>query len=416
MRAKEGVLSEDPDMIVGPGYVVTGGEHPEVIADGAVRLVGAHIAHVGRLAELAAAFPQESLWPARGRVLLPSLVNTHVHLAHHLARGIGLEGEEQWGRYEAALSTEDVYWSASAALLEGLRHGVTTVFDFHRSGGCLENCLFELHAAASKLGVRIGMCYGADPRESENERRAAYAESRGLASKLKRERAGRAKVLLGVTVHSPADAETMLLEAYQAMEEPLCVHAALEVDTTPGERWPRALPPESSAPTLWAHAERAPRGLLGAGTERGHAFSAIGPARSSALLREREMSWGSDSGVNAPPFADSPPPCEGAEAAAHYRRLFVHGPRWAESCFDPGLGTLLPGSHADLLLVDYSPATELTSGTLLAHLAGLLRAPVSGVMVAGEILLDGGVPTTVDEQEVAARARECAARLWSRIG
>jgi len=30
--------------------------------------------------------------------------------------------------------------------------------------------------------------------------------------------------------------------------------------------------------------------------------------------------------------------------------------------------------------------------------------------------MDNGVLTTVDEREVAVRARECAARLWKRIG
>ena len=50
------------------------------------------------------------------------------------------------------------------------------------------------------------------------------------------------------------------------------------------------------------------------------------------------------------------------------------------------------------------------------HLAaGLLRSPVSGVMVGGEILLDNGTFVTLDENRVAAQARECARRVWSRM-
>jgi hypothetical protein len=37
-------------------------------------------------------------------------------------------------------------------------------------------------------------------------------------------------------------------------------------------------------------------------------------------------------------------------------------------------------------------------------------------MVAGETVMDNGVLVTVDESEVAARARECAKRVWERIG
>ena len=75
-----------------------------------------------------------------------------------------------------------------------------------------------------------------------------------------------------------------------------------------------------------------------------------------------------------------------------------------------------PGAPADLVLVDYRAATEFSSRTLIEHLwSGLLRAPISGVMVAGEPVVDNGVLVTTDEREVAARARECAARVWGRI-
>jgi len=36
-------------------------------------------------------------------------------------------------------------------------------------------------------------------------------------------------------------------------------------------------------------------------------------------------------------------------------------------------------------------------------------------MVAGDIVMDRGVLVTVDEGEVAARARECARRVWRRL-
>jgi hypothetical protein len=37
-------------------------------------------------------------------------------------------------------------------------------------------------------------------------------------------------------------------------------------------------------------------------------------------------------------------------------------------------------------------------------------------MVSGEIVMDGGQMLTVDEREVATRARECAERVWERLG
>jgi len=135
-------------------------------------------------------------------------------------------------------------------------------------------------------------------------------------------------------------------------------------------------------------------------------------------VREADVGWGSDASVNAPPLPDITHGWTlGARAEAHYRRLFVNGPAWAGHFFGEALGTLTPGAPADLVLVDYRPATEFSVRTLPEHLwAGLLRAPVSGVMVSGEIVMDNGVLVTLDEREVAIRARECAKRVWERLG
>jgi hypothetical protein len=147
-------------------------------------------------------------------------------------------------------------------------------------------------------------------------------------------------------------------------------------------------------------------------------LSATGSGSTAALVRDAEVAWGSDASVNAPPLGDTAGGwATGGRAQLHYRRLFVNGPRWAATHFGAGLGTIAPGAPADLLLVDYRPATEFSSRTLVDHLwSGLLRAPISGVMVAGEPVMDNGVLLTVDEREVAERARECAARVWARIG
>jgi cytosine/adenosine deaminase-related metal-dependent hydrolase len=134
------------------------------------------------------------------------------------------------------------------------------------------------------------------------------------------------------------------------------------------------------------------------------------------MVRDAEIAWGTDAATNAPPlgeFAWS----SGPRAEAHYRRLLVNGPRWASTFFGEGLGTIAPGAPADLVLVDYRPATEFSSRTLVEHVfAGLLRAPVTGVMISGEIVLDEGRLTRADEREVAERGRECAKRVWAHMG
>jgi len=363
-------------VIIGPCTIVTGGPEPRVWDGAAVRVVGAHIAAIGALGDLAHAYPDETLWPARGRVLMPGFVNAHAHLARHLARGLAPRTAAEWRRFDRALSAEDVSWAVQAALIEGVRHGVTTVVDFHRSGACLDLSLTEVVAAAERIGVRVATCYGAAEEDTPLERRAAIDECVGFARELAGTRRGRLRGMLGVQATSLRGIETLLAEALGSAGGGLAVHVDLALDLTPAERWSRADSlPGTELPALWAHAERAPRGLLGAVRERGDALCATGAGAAAALVREGDVAWGSDDGANAPPVPDGP--FAPALADAHYRRLFVTGARWASDHFGEELGILRAGAPADLILLDYRPATEFSTRTLGAHLwSGLLRAPV----------------------------------------
>jgi len=406
-------------MIIGPCAVVTGGPEPAVLEDAAVRVIGAHIAQVGPAGNLAAAYPDDTLWPARGRVVMPGFVNTHAHLARNLARGLALTNPADWRRFDQALSPDDVYWATMAALVEGVRHGVTTVCDFNRAGAGIDRALPEVVEAGAKVGVRVATCFGADEEDTPAERQAALFESADFARVLARKRSGRLRGMVGVRATTLAGVERLVHESLAAAGDGQAVHVELALDATHAERWGGALWPPGVSASLWAHAERAPRGLVSAVQERGDALTATGTGATAALAREAELGWGSDAGVNAPPVPDVTQgwPLDRRMLELHYHRLVVNGARWAADHFGPRLGMVAPGSPADLLLVDYRAATEFSSATVLDHMwAGLLRAPVSGVMVAGEILMDNGQLVSVDEREVAARARECAARVWARLG
>ena len=81
-------------MIIGPCIVVTGGPRPAVLDGAGVRVIGSHIAQVGPAGSLAAAHPDDTLWPARGRVLMPGLVNAHDHLRNLAPCNVFCSGNE----------------------------------------------------------------------------------------------------------------------------------------------------------------------------------------------------------------------------------------------------------------------------------------------------------------------------------
>lgn len=351
-------------MIVGPCTIVTGGAEPRVLEDAAVRVVGGHVAQVGSAGVLAAAHPEETVWPARGALLLPGLVNAHAHLARHLARGRALGSPRDWERYDRALSANDVHWAAVAALAEGVRHGVTTVCDFHRSGRCLDFSLHEVIEAAARVGVRVAACYGLADSDPPADRRAALEENLGFARDLARRREGRLDAVLGVRASSLPGLERLVQESFDAAGEALAVHVDLGLDSTPAERWRGGEAwPQGTPSALWAHADRAPRALVTAARERGDALSATGAGSLTALARETALAWGSDAGLNAPPLPESAPVWSGERELSelHYRRVFVSGARWASQRFGERLGVIEPGAPADLI------AGRLPSGDRPRH-------------------------------------------------
>jgi cytosine/adenosine deaminase-related metal-dependent hydrolase len=152
------------------------------------------------------------LWPARDRVIMPGFVNTHAHLARHLARGLGLRSAAEWRAYDRALSIEDVNRAVSAALVEGLRHGVTTVVDFHRSGGMPRPFAFGSDGRGRPhRRARGHLLRGCRRRHAARAPRGDRRE-RGLRARTGANGRGKLRGMLGVQATSLHGIETLLAE------------------------------------------------------------------------------------------------------------------------------------------------------------------------------------------------------------
>jgi cytosine/adenosine deaminase-related metal-dependent hydrolase len=80
------------------------------------------------------------------------------------------------------------------------------------------------------------------------------------------------------------------------------------------------------------------------------------------------------------------------------------------------LGEIAPGAFADLVFLDYFPYTPLTAGNLPWQiLFGLDGTHVTTTIVGGNALMRDRVLLTLDEERIAAQAREIAPRVWQRF-
>src|SRR5579885_2312817 len=126
-----------PDIFLrNAAWVITVDPQRRIFSDGAVAIDGGRIVAVGKTRDLEAAYSSAArVIDARNKVVLPGLIDCHIHTAFQLARGLADEVSaqkflfERMYPYEGLLDEEENYWSASLCVLELLRNGVTTFID-----------------------------------------------------------------------------------------------------------------------------------------------------------------------------------------------------------------------------------------------------------------------------------------------
>ncbi len=122
-------------ILISGGTIITIDEHRRVIRDGAVLVENDRIVKVGKADQIKAEPRAEFEIDAKGMVVLPGLIDTHVHLAQALLRGcaddtslIDWLQKFVWplqGNFEA----EDGKASAELCMLEMMKSGTTTFLE-----------------------------------------------------------------------------------------------------------------------------------------------------------------------------------------------------------------------------------------------------------------------------------------------
>lgn len=156
-RARE--RTRPADLLIVGGTIVTMDERRRVIEDGALAVVRGKIVAVGTRREIERRFrvaPRGELINARGRVVMPGLVNGHTHVPMTLFRGLAddLELMEWLTKYifpaEAKNVTEEfVRAGTQLGLAEMIRGGTTTYCDMYY----FEDAIADETARAGVRGV-----------------------------------------------------------------------------------------------------------------------------------------------------------------------------------------------------------------------------------------------------------------------
>lgn len=442
-------------MLITNGRVVTFGDPSELLECGALRVVGDRIADLGDSATLMGAYPEDEVVDAEGQLVMPGNICAHTHFYGAFARGLAIPGdpprsfpeilEKLWWRLDKALTEEDVRYSALVCLVDAIKHGTTTLVDHHASPNAIDGSLNVIAEAVEKAGLRACLCYEVSDRDGPERAQAGIAENVRFARALQARPNARLASSFGLHASLTLSAET--LASCVTAAEGLCpgfhIHAAeglADQEDSLQKSGARVVERLRDAGILGpgsilahcVHVDAWEMGILrDTGTwvthqPRSNMNNAVGVAPVETMLRGGVRVGLGNDGFSNNMWAEW--------KAAYLVHKLWHGDPRRMSGYDvvaiavehnaalanvfwpdAALGELSPGAYADLILVDYTPFTEFTAGNLPWHiLFGFEASSVTATMVAGQWLMRDRKLLTLNEEAIAARAREVSSAVWQR--
>ncbi|MBP8863945.1 MAG: putative aminohydrolase SsnA [Anaerolineae bacterium] len=442
-------------MLITNARVATLGPEPRLIEDGALYLDGDKIVAVDTTAALRARYPEAERFDAGGQLALPAPLCGHTHFYGAFARGWAYPGpaatrfgeilERLWWRLDKLLTPEDVRYSALVCLADAIRHGTTTLIDHHASPFAIPGSLDIIAAEVLRSGVRASLCYEVTDRDGEALAQAGIAENVRFLRRMRAHPHPQLAASFGLHASLTLSEATLAaaVAAAEGLETGFHIHAAEgieDVEDSLRKSGRRVIHRLHAAGILGprsivAHAvhvdESEMEVLADTGTwvthqPRSNMNNAVGTGQVERMLAHGvKVALGND-GFSNNMFAEM-------KAAYLVHKLAQQDPRAMPGdlvfrlAFDANaqlarlfwpqttLGVLEPGATADLILVDYHPITPLSAGNLPWHfLFGYEASMITTTISAGRVLMRDRQVLTLDEEEITARSRELAAKLWQR--
>ena len=432
------------------GIVVTLGQNNRVLWNATVVADGERIAAVGDAAEMRRRFPDAEPVDCSGKIILPGFICAHHHFYSTMARGMAIPGEPAsnfveilerlWWKVDRALSAEDITLSAQVPLIECIRNGTTAVIDHHASPSMRDGSLDLIEDAVREAGIRASLCYEVSDRNmpgggiAENER---FIKKVGKGD-------GQITAMMGLHASFTVSDETVEKCVGIAKDAGVGCHIHVAEDLADRtdslakygvptvERLHRLnVTGEKSIFVHCVHIDEAEMRILAdtrtavVHNPESNMNNAVGVTPLLKLLEKGVLVGLGTDGMNSDMLvqmrcayllhrlANRDPRVAFLEAP---QLLFQNNAEIAARQFGLRLGEIAEGRPADLAILDYRPPTPLSEANFLGHLIfGLVDATVDTTVCKGKILMKNKKVLTLDEERIAARSRELAPKMWTRL-
>lgn len=441
-------------ILIGNGMVLTLGKANRVILGGGVLIQDTKIVEIGLTQDLQARFPNARFIDAHGKLIMPGLINTHMHLYSTFARGMDSKSkapqnfrdilEGLWWKLDKLLSIEDVYYSALTPLIECIKTGTTTIIDHHASPMAITGSLSTLAKAAKEMGVRAAFCYEVSDRDGEKIAQEGIKENADFIAACQANPDSMVAGLFGLHASLTLSDKTLTAcsESAKRLGAGFHVHVAEGIEDVEDcvanhgmrivERFEKfgVLGPKTIAAHCVHINDHEIELIKASNTQVVHnpesnMGNAVGVTPVLKMLAQGvRVGLGTD-GYTCDMFesakvenvlqkhAAANPSVAWAEVP---QMLYGNNPQIASDLFGGTFGELKEGAWADVIVVDYVPPTPLDANNWSGHLLfGVSGHAVETTVINGQVRMLDRVLVDIDEEAICARSRELAQAIWNRI-
>ena len=437
------------DLIVSGGLIVTMDGKRNVYDDGSLAIKGDSIVAAGPRNEIESNYTSEQTLDARGKLILPGLINGHTHVPMTLFRGLHDDVTlDDWLRKyifpaEAKNVTEEfVRWGTRLAAAEQIRAGVTTFADMYY----FEDAVAEETKAAGMRGV-LGETFIDFPAPDNKNEAAMLSYTETFLKKWQ----GDPLIHASVAPHSIYTCSQKTLQDTAALARKYHAPILIHVSEMKKE-WEDSQKQNGASPVKYLDK----LGILGPDVLAAHCIFV--DAADEKILAERKVGCVHNPSSNMM-LASGVSPVPDMRAAGVAVGLGTDGPAGSNNDLDlmeemdlaaklakitrgdplalnakavvematidgasalhmeKEIGSLEAGKKADLILIDLNRPNAVPMYEVYAQIAYALKgSDVETVIIGGKVVMRDRKLLTVNELEAIAKARDYKTKIAASLG
>lgn len=440
-------------LLIKNGRIATLGAENKILESHAIFIKDGTIVDIILENELNEEHKQAKIVDAKGKLIMPGMVNAHMHLYSTFARGISLSGpparnfaeilDKLWWKLDKTLNEEDVYYSALIPLIGCIKSGTTTIIDHHASPKSVKSSLNHIAKVYEKLGLRGALAYEISNRDGDAIANQGIEENVEFIEKSKDN--FMLKGLIGLHAMFTLSDDTLSVVSKEAERLNTGVHIHVSEDRydkdyniahyglSPIQRLDKyGLAKSSSIFAHCIHIDDTDINILKktdtmvVHNPQSNMNNAVGCCRLLELVDKGLLVGLGTDGMTFSMFEElgvaniihkHVQQNSGVAWCEIEQLVTKNNPKIASRLFGKTVGAIEKDAVADIIIIDYDPPTPMCGGNFWGHmLFGINKAKVLTTIVNGKVLMeDGKLAIGIEEEEINKKSRELSKKFWERF-